>query len=166
MSLGSGRPSKTRSVSRVPGAILTQIAGAGTSAVVSLGLVIFLAHALGPARFGEYVALVGFATWALILIDGGWSGLLYRESVPAEGVARPGPALQADATSHVLFTGALLVAVAATFRLSLGAAIGCMVVVALSNLVSSRMRGQGQFRREAGFQLTGRLTSAAAILAA
>lgn len=166
MSLGFGGRSKSRYASGVPVAILSQIAGAGTSALISLGLVILLARALGPGTFGEYVALVGFATWGLVLIDGGWSGLLYRETVPAGHTALHGAALHADATSHVLLMGTLLVAVTATFRLSLGAAIGCMVVVSLSNLVSSRMRGRGEFQLEAGFQLAGRLTSAVAILAA
>lgn len=167
MGLRPDRPALTGAPGSVPRAILTQAAGAGFNAAVSLGLVLLLARVLGPASFGEYVALVGFAAWALVLIDGGWAGLLYRETVPTERTQPPaGDRLYARATAHVLLAGAALALVAAMLLLPLGAAIGCMIVVALSNLVSSRMRARGSFQREAGFQAAGRLASAVAILAA
>jgi len=155
-------------------AIAIQGVGAAFSALVSFVLLVLLARVFGTESFGGYVALLSVAVLGLILIEGGWPTRLYRESVDAgasvapEGRAADPRAAIRHAVAYVASVGLALSLVAwglgGAARLAAVMAFGCMVMVALSNLVSARMRGDGRFAREALWQCSGRLASAALIL--
>jgi len=148
----------------LPSALLAQWLAAGFNALVSLALMIFLARQLGAPAFGEFVAILGVATWGLVAIEGGWPTLLYRQSVgdaPGGGSARD---VRRRATGHVLASGVIASLAVAAFWPGLGAALACMTVVGLSNLLSAGLRGGGHFAQEAAFQAAGRAVSALAVV--
>ena len=155
----------------ISSAVLAQLAGALFCAVVSFALIVWLGRQLGAERFGSYVALLNLASLLLIVQEGGWPTLLYREA--ARG--RDGQTTHASspAFAHVLLASALLVVAGLMFGyaratpfapLTLMAAMACMGVVALMNVISARMRGAGAFAREALWQSSGRVASALAIV--
>lgn len=155
-------------------AIAIQGVGAAFSALVSFVLLVLLARIFGTESFGGYVALLSVAVLGLILIEGGWPTRLYRETVdagasvlPTERAAEPRAAI-GHAVAYVASVGLALSLVAwalgGAARLAAAMAFGCMVMVALGNLVSARMRGDGRFAQEALWQCGGRLASAALIL--
>lgn len=160
-------------------AIAAQTAGAVFSALVSFGLLVFLARTMGPAPFGAYVAALSIAILALMVIEGGWPTLLYREAVSLSS-RKPGAAGSMPyALAHAWSAAAILTMVAGTAALlvhpspgavvpswALASAFVCMALVATSNLVSARMRGRGWFAREALWQACGRMASALAIVGA
>ena len=142
------------------------------NAAVSFALALVLARALGAAGFGEYMALLSFAVIALVIVEGGWPTLLYRQlaAESADGARGTGLAAQAAAahgSAHVLAAGIVITALAALFGgpPAALAALLCMGLVAAMNLVSGRLRGLGHFRTEAAWQSAGRLVSALLIVA-
>lgn len=155
-------------------AIAVQAFGAGFCAVVSFGLLVFLGRAMGPEAFGGYVSVLSTAVLGLILIEGGWPTLIYRETAAPATMLEPGAGLMRHATAHALAATAVLTALAGLLWVVSGekaspawmAAFACMGGVALMNLVSARLRGRGLFGREAGWQSLGRAVSAAAIIVA
>lgn len=145
-----------------------QVAGSIFTATISLGLMVFLGRTLGPLAFGDFVAWLGLATLALILIEGGWPTLVYRESVAIAGHEEGrGDHLAGHGLRHLALCGTALAGLAWLAHCpTLAAALGCMTLVAAMNLVSARLRGAGRFAAEAGWQMAGRMVSAAAIVAA
>lgn len=155
--------------------VTQQLAGSLVCAAISFALMLYLGRVLGAEAFGHYAALLSAAVVALPLIDGGWSPRLYRHAVAAGG---DGPDFDARGTGlalgHALVACgalALLAAVAAwwlgwTSPHAAAAALLCMGAVAISNLVSARMRGHGRFGLEAGWRVAGRVLSAVAIVLA
>lgn len=151
-------------------AVTAQAAGAGFNALISFGLILFLARSMGPEGFGGYIALLSTALLGLILIEGGWPTLLYREQVataPTTATSR----LTAQALAHIIGATLALCAVAASvaYAGSSGAAglvyaLLCMGAVATMNLVSGRLRGDGRFGLEAAWQAAGRALSSLAIV--
>ena len=157
----------TRSISA---AVLTQLAGALFCAAVSFALIVWLGRQLGAERFGSYVALLNFASLLLIVQEGGWPTLLYREAARGRTGLESGSAF-----AHVLLASALLIVagLALAFMevtpfapLAMTAATVCMGMVALMNVISARMRGAGAFAHEALWQSGGRVMSALAIVLA
>lgn len=147
--------------------MLVQACGAAFNALVSFALVLFLARTFGTDQFGHFVALLGLGLVALALIEGGWPTVVYRAgaSDDATGGLRLG-----NGVAHSLAVGTALVAASLVLAAqpawrALPAAIACMAGVAAMNLVSARMRSQGKFALEAGWQVGGRLASAGAIVA-
>ena len=150
------------------GSLSAQVAGSGFNALVSFALMLFVARAIGPAGFGEFIALLGFATAALMLVEGGWPTLVYRESVAAPG-HEPARALRLAraGAAHVLLAGALGALTSGWLwdAGGLAAGLACMTAVAAMNLVSARLRAVGRFAADAVWQAAGRLASALAIVA-
>jgi O-antigen/teichoic acid export membrane protein len=149
-------------------AIAIQGAGAAFNALVSFVLLVMLGRAFGAESFGAYVALLSAAVLGLILIEGGWPTRLYRETV--DGGASPEAGRQATrhAVAHVTGVGLVLCLAAwllgGATHVAAAMAFGCMILLALSNLVSARMRGRGRFAQDTLWQCSGRLASAALIL--
>lgn len=148
-------------------AIRVQTLGAVFCALVSFLLLAFLGRTLGPASFGDYVSLLSVAVIALILIEGGWPTLIYRDSVGTGPDGRV-PRLTSHAVAHILSASvtlsALAIAVGGDHSLGLGAGLACMGLVALTNLVSARLRGLGAFTREALWQSLARMITAMLIV--
>ena len=128
---------------------------------------VWVARVIGPAEFAVFGAALNAALIALVLMDGGWSTLLYRE-LAGGSVAPSAEQLPAAALTHaVLALGPcvwVLMLVLPSRSVALSAAM-CMFAVALMNQYSARLRAAGAFAREALWQLTGRACSATAIVA-
>lgn len=144
-------------------AVLKQGLGALFCAGLSFVLVLALARAMGPLAFGDYVAVLNGATLGLIVVEGGWAQWLYRERAATDGDAWR--TLMGLAVAHVLLSTVALVLLSMG-RTGAGAWLAawvCMGMVALMNLVSARMRGEGRFGLEALWQSAGRAASALVI---
>jgi O-antigen/teichoic acid export membrane protein len=157
--------------------VTQQLTGSLVCAAISFALMLHLGRVLGAEAFGHYAALLSVAVVALPLIDGGWSPRLYRNAVgvgAAAGVDESDAMATAHALGHALLACVALAMLAAFAAWLLGwttpgtaaAAIVCMGAVAISNLVSARMRGHGRFGLEAGWRVAGRVLSALAIVLA
>lgn len=152
--------------------VAQQLAASLLCAAVSFALTLYLGRVLGADDFGRYAALLSIAVVLLPLIEGGWPPLLYRGAVTAQQRSGESQA-PAQAMAHALVVGAVLVAIALflaepSSRMvvpGLVAAIGCMTLVALTNQVSARMRGEGEFGREAVWRVVVRSITAVAIVA-
>jgi len=145
-------------------AMAWQALGAFCTALVSFALVAYLGRALGSEDFGDYIAILSAAVVLLVPIEGGWPARVYRDAAGRDDTV--GRGLAAGGLAHILAIGVLLTLSLGLVSLAWAAAMSCMTLVAAMNLVSARMRAQGAFRREALWQLAGRLTSAVLIVAA
>lgn len=153
---------------RLPGQVLVQGAGTVVNAAGGLLVLLVLGRLLGPERFGEYVAILSAAVVALTLLEGGWPARVYRDGAGVSADAPAARALPAAATGYLLMAAvvlALLLLPYAGRQPALIAALACMTLVAAMNLVSARMRAQGRFGLEAGWQVAGRVASGVLIIA-
>ena len=153
-------------------AMLLQTSGAVFCAAVSFVLLAWLGRTLGAELFGRYVLVLNAATIALVVIEGGWPNLVYRQTVATGRSAVDGLAARRRAFAHIVLVGGMLALGAGFAALFLGpmatvfvAALVCMGLVALMNTVSAAMRGAGKFAREAVWQSAGRVISALLIVA-
>lgn len=152
-------------------AIGAQGLGAVFTALVSFALLVYLGRVLGTETFGHYVAVLNTALLGLILIEGGWPTLVYRDTAGRDVAAGHGDRLSGQAVAHMLVVAGLLVALTLALHglglasLTLPAALLCMLTVGLMNLVSARLRGAGRFGHEALWQGSGRVASAVLIVA-
>lgn len=128
---------------------------------------VWLARLMEPSEFATFGAALNAALIALVLMDGGWSTLLYRE-LAGGSVAPYAKQMPAAALAHALLAVGpcvlVLVLVVPSRSVALSAAV-CMFAVALMNQYSARLRAAAAFAREALWQLSGRACSAAAIVA-
>ena len=148
--------------------IAKQLLAAISNAGISFVLVLFLAQHLGPARFGDYAALLSLAVVLLIPIEGGWPARVYRDGVSpsSQGAA---PLLLANGLAHVITLAALFAVVGALLAgepTAWVAGMLCMATVATMNLVSGRLRALGRFGGDALWQTGGRVLSASLIVLA
>lgn len=148
-------------------AAAAQWVGALLSGAISVGLTVWLARVMAPSEFATFGTALNAALIALVLMDGGWSTLLYRE-LAGGSVAPCAKQMPAAALAHVVLAVGpcvlVLVLVLPSSSVALSAAM-CMFAVALMNQYSARLRAAGAFAREALWQLSGRACSAAAIVA-
>lgn len=116
-------------------------------AAVSFAVSVVLARLLGVHGFGTYSYILSLAGIFLILQDGGYRMLLYREGINSRTNSLP------FAIGHVLIVtvaGVVLVLlVRPTAWLTVSVALVCMGLVALAEFVSSDLKGAGRFRHEA-----------------
>lgn len=153
-------------------AMSVQLAGTVFCAAVSFGLLAWLARALDKELFGIYVLVLSAASLALILVEGGWPTLVYRDAVRGARERAGDPsAMRGGVANLLLVVGAMLsvcailgVADLAAGMVEFAAAIACMGLVALMNLVSGSLRGVGRFALEAAWQASGRAVSALVIV--
>ena len=141
-------------------------------ALLSLGLTVLLGRRLGPEAFGVYSFLMAAGGLWVLLQDGGYTTLLFREGVrTSDGLVSGGyEHLHRHAVGN-LAAVSLLGAVAAAFLLP-GQGwdmrlAGVLVVVlfaghVLGNFVSARLRADGAFKTEAVWGLGLRASTAVA----
>lgn len=157
--------------------VTQQLTGSLVCAAISFALMLYLGRALGAEAFGGYAALLSVAVVVLPLIDGGWSAQLYRRAIgtsSGSGADAIESVTTALALGHALVASLGLALLAAGSAALIGwtspataaAAMLCMGSVAISNLVSARMRGHARFGLEATWRVAGRVLSALAIVAA
>jgi O-antigen/teichoic acid export membrane protein len=137
--------------------------------IVSFAINVLIARSIGAKGFGEFATAMAIGSILLIVLDGGFRTLLLRE------VTRPTPGLSVRperipliALGHLLAVACLSSVLALSwFRENLSialATLACFVGVAMTQLVSALLRGQGRIIHEGTWQMVARSLSAVAIL--
>ena len=140
---------------------------ASTLYVAVLGFVVsvLLARELGVEDFGNYSYILSLAGIFLIIQDGGYKTLIFRESVDDSAQS-----LLSSGVTHVVSItvfGALAVLLLQPQRwLAILTAVCCMGLVVLSGFVSSILKGRGDFKSDAVWRMVIRSLTACAILSA
>ena len=140
---------------------------ASTLYVAVLGFVVsvLLARELGVEGFGNYSYILSLAGIFLIIQDGGYKTLIFRESVDDSTQS-----LLSSGVMHVVSItvfGALVVFLLQPQRwLAILTAVCCMGLVVLSGFVSSLLKGKGDFKSDAAWRMVIRSLTACAILSA
>jgi len=145
------------------------IAVAYTAAISSL-LIFFLGRILGPENFGIYSYALTLASLFAMAQDGGFKTLIFRECVsPTQNMGCSIDDLVRMALSHILFvTGCgllILFFIPSQQKATLSSAMLCLALVCATHIVSSRLKGNGRFKKEAAWQATCRTTTALVIIA-
>ncbi|MCI2261522.1 lipopolysaccharide biosynthesis protein [Xanthomonas indica] len=141
-------------------------------AAVSLGLSVWLARSMQPDGFGRYAYLLNLATLLALAQDAGMRTLVLRERVaPSSALAGDAAALPGLARGHLLLATLVLMGTALLLPRGVGDpalvwAVLCFAAVTLSQLVSAQLKGAGQWRREARWQVGARALSGLAIVLA
>ena len=134
-------------------------------AVVGFVVSVLLARELGVEGFGNYSYILSLACIFLIIQDGGYKTLIFRESVDDSAQS-----LLSSGVGHVVSItvfGALIVFLFQPQRwLAILTAVCCMGLVVLSGFVSSFLKGKGNFKSDALWRMVIRSLTACAILSA
>ncbi len=137
-------------------------------AATTMLLTFFLGRYLGPESFGFYSYIHSLALIYAIVQDGGFRTIIFRESAGASELCWSVNDLASRAIGHLLLTtflGVLLVfLLPVDHKLVVVAAIFCSAGVVYLNLVSARLKGQGEFGQEAWLQVGGRSLTAVFII--
>jgi O-antigen/teichoic acid export membrane protein len=128
--------------------------------------VFFLARTLGASQFGQYNYILSIASLYLIIQDGGYRTLIFREFTQSTA------SLQADkqfllpiAQAHVIVTTVIaFLLLLFVQRFSLLAALFCFALVAISGFISAKLKGENRFEQEAWWQIQQRSFTAIAII--
>ena len=153
-------------------AVGAQAVGAFLNALLSLGLLLVLARQLGPLAFGNYSVLLNAGAIALVVMEGGYPLLMYRETVLAShAFAQWHHRILGIAVGAGLLAGSALAMVPVGPWLGQSywawwAVLACMALVGWMNIYSGLLRGQDQFVAEAIWQVAGRICGMTAILLA
>ena len=141
------------------------------TAGVSVFLTFLLGRVLGPESFGRYSYVLTLAALFLILQDGGFKMLLFRErTLPTLTLAAYRDRLFSWALGHAVIVtaaGAFCVLVLPfQYRMGILAAFLYFGLQAASDFVSSVLKSEGRFPQEAFWQIVVRTFGALGILAA
>lgn len=134
---------------------------------ISFVLSVFIARRFGPETFGVYAQAISLGALLSILIDGGFSKLLMRETVRASPVlAKHGPDLHSFAFGHAFMVMAFLTLLAVINPLSLHwptllATVGAFGAAVVGQFSMVILRGQGRLMRDAWYQMVSRMLTAA-----
>ncbi len=139
------------------------------NAGVSILLTFLLGRVMGPEAFGRYSYMLTLAALFFILQDGGFKTLLFREkTLPSPAMKRYGDRLFSWAVGNtlVMTLGGVLCVLVLPFEYGLGivAAFLYFGLQAVANFISSVLRGDGLFVREAKWQVMVRTLGALGIL--
>jgi O-antigen/teichoic acid export membrane protein len=123
-------------------------------AAVTFFLLLFLARRLGPSSLAVFLYIQTIAALFAILQDGGFQVLLFREKVAPSGkLGFTAEALVSGYFGYVtlvtLLGSAAVLLSPATFKIGFLLAFAYFALRCLTNLVSSLLKGQGSFEREA-----------------
>lgn len=135
---------------------------------VSMLLAFFLGRKLGAEGFGVYSYVLTIGSLYLIFQDGGYRTLIFREKTAGSaGMKQFLPDLLPLATGQAMAASiaalGLILILPAREKGALAAAVVCFFLVAVSNFVSSFLRGEGRFELEAGWQIIVRTATAGMI---
>ena len=139
------------------------------NAGVSIFLTFLLGRVLGPEAFGRYSYLLTLASLFFILQDGGFKTLLFREkTLPSPAIKGYGDRLFSWALGNTLMVtlGGVICVLVLPFQYGLGivAAFLYFGLQAVANFISSILRGDGLFVREAKWQAMVRTLGALGML--
>ena len=122
-----------------------------------------IARELGVEGFGNYSYILSLAGIILIIQDGGYKTLIFREGV--DDSAKP---LLSSGLVHVLSITFFVVLVVLLVQpknwIQILTAVCCMGLVVISDFVSSILKGKGNFKSDAKWKMFIRSLSACAIL--
>jgi O-antigen/teichoic acid export membrane protein len=123
-------------------------------AAVMFFLLVFLARKLGPSSLAVFLYIQAIASLFAILQDGGFQALLFREKVaPSEKIGLNANTLVSGYLSYVTLITLLGVAVVfltpTDFKTGFLLAFIYFALRCITNMVSSLLKGQGSFTREA-----------------
>lgn len=160
---------------RFAGQAAAQGLAAGINALLATALTLWLAATLGPRVFGEYSVLLNGCVLALVLIEGGLVGLWMRERVAASAHLQAQAAQIPAAALGWILLSTLGLSLLAGLGVALGlagsasgwawlASLWAMAGVAVTNLVSARLRADGAFRAEALWQTGSRFCAVLGVL--
>ena len=123
---------------------------------------VLLARKLGVEGFGDYSYILSLAGIFLIIQDGGYKTLIFRESVDdsAQSLLSSGLVHVASVTSFGILLVLLLQPHNWTGILT---AIFCMGLVVVTTFVSSLLKGRGDFKSDAIWKIVIRSMSACGI---
>jgi len=145
--------------------LLYQWASTFFIAVLTTFVTIALARQLGVNEFGNYSYVLSLATIFMVIQDGGYKTLLYRDTIDG-----PNKNLLPFAIYHVFivtFFGVLVVAfLQPNYWLTILAAFFCTGLIVITIYVSSLLKGYGDFKLDAVWKLSVRILSAIGILTA
>ncbi len=141
------------------------------TAGVSVFLTFLLGRVLGPEAFGRYSYVLTLAALFLILQDGGFKMLIFREkTLPTLAMARHQDLLFPWALGHTVIAtvaGAFCVLVLPfQYRMGILAAFLYFGLQAVADFISSSLKSEGRFPREAFWQTLVRTFGALGILGA
>ncbi|WAH57624.1 polysaccharide biosynthesis C-terminal domain-containing protein [Pseudomonas silvicola] len=147
--------------------VSAQWAASLVCALVSMALSVVLARLMTPSAFGGYAFYLGVGASLGIILDGGFRTLLLRErAAPTPGLGLNGPALAGAMLGHLLLAAPLLAVAALAWAgdWAAPATALCFAVITLTLWYSAWLKGAGELRREAAWQVRCRLLSAATIM--
>jgi len=136
---------------------------------ISIIVVFFLARILGPKEFGVYSYILSLASIYAIIQDGGFKTILYRKEVINSQYSSGNQSeLLRLAFGHIFLTtifGLLLVSILPIqLRFEISLAIICFALITIFSLVSSSLKGKGNFNADALWKMFVRSLTAVAIL--
>ncbi|MFQ5451510.1 MAG: oligosaccharide flippase family protein [Nitrospinaceae bacterium] len=138
------------------------------AAVVSMLLTFLLGRVFGPETFGRYSYIITIASLFAILQDGGFRTLLFRE-LTSPSLPTAVEKLFPIALGHVLAVTGFGVLIVTVLPLPdpvpTGLAVLAFGLGTVTRFISSHLRGQGKFSREAGWSVLVRTITAVGILA-
>ena len=133
-------------------------------AVISFVVSVLLARELGVENFGNYSYILSLAGIILIIQDGGYKMLIFRENVDHSSSRL----LMSYAVSHTLLISMLCTLVIILLHpqrwFTILMAVWCMGLVAICGFVSSLLKGKGDFKSDAIWKIVTRSLTAGAIL--
>ena len=151
-------------------AMSTQVVANVVIAGISFGLIIILARLMGPVLFGQYNFVISIAALFMIIQDGGFKNIIYRERTKPTYTAREAQQTLPLGLGHlVISTGigiaaCLMLPISGELKLTLAISISCFGLVVCASYVSSVFRALGKFVLDALWQLKLRIVSAVLIL--
>jgi O-antigen/teichoic acid export membrane protein len=136
-------------------------------AAVSMLITFFLARSFGPEVFGRYSYIITLAALFAILQDGGFRTLLFREftSMPLSLKTQK---LFPSALGHLLMVTGLGIFITVLFPIQdkryLILAISAFGLGTVANFISSVLKGNGDFDREASWRVVVRSLTAVGVI--
>jgi O-antigen/teichoic acid export membrane protein len=137
---------------------------------ISFGLSVLIARTFGPQSFGVYAAAISLGGLFSVFVGSGFNQLLQREATrPTPELASLAQRLPGFAFGHALLVvfGFSMVAVVLSpfYHLpTLLAALGAFGVAVMGQFGLSMLRGRGRFVKDAGWQISNRLLTAAGVV--
>lgn len=152
-------------------ALYSQWVATGYVSIVSFLIVFILGKILGPEKFGIYSYILTISSLYLILQEGGFRTLLFREGTSLSTHLKvKNEQIIKRANGHVvIFTifGILLTLILPiNYKLEIATAIFCFSFSCITGYASAYMKGEGLFEQEAKWQIIVRTFTALSIIIA
>lgn len=143
--------------------LFSQWASTFIVALLTTVVTVYLARVLGVDEFGNYSYVLSLATIFMVIQDGGYRTLIYRDTIDERNNK-----LLSVAIFHVSLITILGILVISLLQpdhwLSIISAFFCTGLIVTTNFVSSLLKGYGDFKLDALWKLSIRILTAIGIL--